>query len=162
MRPDKQLAGLLGLTDAASTFRDAYLLFNTSSGPGVGIVNQTLQFHGTADHYTLNGATSLATLYSNATTATIYPAVTVRSVGTNGGQAAAFTFDLARSIVYTHQGNPAWQTGHMNPYQGYGTALDLFAGKNGEPNWIDFSKINIPRRMSSSVSWQPDSPDERG
>ena len=25
-----------------------------------------------------------------------------------GGQAAAFTYDLARSVVYTRQGNPAW------------------------------------------------------
>ena len=31
-----------------------------------------------------------------------------RRVGTHGGHAAAFTFDLARSIVYTRQGNPAW------------------------------------------------------
>ena len=32
----------------------------------------------------------------------------MRSVGANGGQAAAFTYDLARSVVYTRQGNPAW------------------------------------------------------
>ena len=68
MRPDKKLAGLLGLTDLSSTISDAYLLVNTSSGPGAGIVNQTIQYHGTADLYTLNGASSLATLYSNATT----------------------------------------------------------------------------------------------
>ena len=36
------------------------------------------------------------------------PAVTLRSVGSDGGQAAAFTYDLARSVVYTRQGNPAW------------------------------------------------------
>ena len=42
------------------------------------------------------------------TTATANPAVTLRSVGANGGQAAAFTYDLARSVVYTRQGNPAW------------------------------------------------------
>ena len=36
------------------------------------------------------------------------PAVTLRSVGSSGGQAAAFTYDLARSVVYTRQGNPAW------------------------------------------------------
>ena len=108
MRPDKQLAGLLGLTDAGSTLSEGYLLVDTGSGPGKGIVGQTIQFHGTADRYALNGAASIATLYSNATTATSNPAVTLRSVGTNGGQAAAFAFDLARSIVYTRQGNPAW------------------------------------------------------
>ena len=67
MRPDKQLAGLLGLTDAAATLSEGYLLVNTATAPGAGIVGQTIQFHGTADRYTLNGATSVATLYSNAT-----------------------------------------------------------------------------------------------
>ena len=108
MRPDKKLAGLLGLTDLSSTLSNAYLLVNTSSGPGVGIVNQTIQYHGTADRYSLSGASSLATLYSNATTSTSNPAVTLKNVGSNGGQAAAFTYDLARSVVYTRQGNPAW------------------------------------------------------
>ncbi len=32
----------------------------------------------------------------------------MRSVGANGGQAAAFTYDLSRSVVLTRQGNPAW------------------------------------------------------
>ena len=44
--------------------------WSTARAPGAGIVNQTMQFHGTADRYTLNGATAVATLYSNATTAT--------------------------------------------------------------------------------------------
>ena len=99
MRPDKQLAGLLGLTDAGTTLANAYLRVNTASRAGSGIVGSTIQFHGTADRYTLNGATAVATLYSNATTATANPAVTLRSVGSNGGQAAAFTYDLARSVV---------------------------------------------------------------
>lgn len=140
MRPDPQLAGLLGLADAGTTFSDAYLLIDTSQSPGQGIVGETLQFHGAADAYTLDGATSLATLYSDLTTATAYPAVTLRSVGSNGGMAAAFTFDLARSIIYTHQGNPAWQIDHVNPLQSYGTALDLFY-----PDWVDFDRISIPQ-----------------
>ena len=37
---------------------------------------------------------------------TTNPAVTLRSVGS--GKAAAFAYDLATSIVYTRQGNPAW------------------------------------------------------
>ena len=36
-----------------STLSEGYLLVNTSSGPGAGIVGQTMQFHGTADRYTL-------------------------------------------------------------------------------------------------------------
>src|SRR5262245_19270513 len=39
MRPDKQLADLLGLSDAAATLSDGYLLVSPS-GPGLGIVDQ--------------------------------------------------------------------------------------------------------------------------
>ena len=108
MRPDKQLAGLLGLTDANATLAEAYMRVDATAAPGTGITSATMQFHGTADRYTLSGATAVATLYSNASTATANPAVTLRSVGSSGGQAAAFTYDLARSVVYTRQGNPAW------------------------------------------------------
>ena len=108
MRPDKQLASLLGISDASSVRSDAYLLVNTAQEPGAGIVNQTIQYHSAADLYTLAGATQVAAIYSSPSQSTSNPAVTLRSVGTNGGQAAAFTFDLARSIVYTRQGNPAW------------------------------------------------------
>ena len=146
MRPDKQLAGLLGLTDAAATLSNAYLLVTTTAGtPGAGIVNQTIQFHGTADKYTLNGATSLATLYSNATTATANPAVTSRTVG--AGHAVAFTYDLAKSIVYTRQGNPAW-SGQERDGQAPIRSDDLFFGAKAgdiQPDWVDFNKVAIPQ-----------------
>ena len=71
MHPDKQLASLLGITDAATTLADAYIQINTSTAPGAGIVSQTMQFHGSADKYTLSGATAVAALYSDATTATV-------------------------------------------------------------------------------------------
>ena len=106
MHPDPQLAGLLGLADTGTALSNAYVLMSTSAGPGVGLVGQTIQFHGPAELYTLNGATSYATLYSNASTPTSNPALTLNQAGS--GQAAAFTYDLARSVVYTRQGNPAW------------------------------------------------------
>ena len=147
MRPDKKLSSLLGLTSTTSTLANGYLLVNTSSGPGLGIVGETIQFHSTADRYTLNGATSIATLYSNATTATVNPAVTLRNVGSNGGQAAAFTFDLARSIVYTRQGNPAWEGQErdgIDPIR----SDDLFYGAasgDSQPDWINLTKVAIPQ-----------------
>jgi hypothetical protein len=147
MRPDKQLAGLLGLTDAGSTQTKGYLLIDTSQAPGSGLVGQTIQYQGTADRYTLNGATSVATLYSNATTATSAPAVTVRSVGTNGGKAAAFTYDLARSIVYMRQGNPGWsgqERDGVSPIR----SDDLFFGaapRDVQPDWVDLNKVAIPQ-----------------
>lgn len=78
MRPDKQLASLLGITDASSVHSDFYLPVDTAQEPGVSIIDQTIQYHGPAD--------------SN-------PAATLHSMGTNGGQVAAFSFDLARSIA---------------------------------------------------------------
>ena len=147
MKPDKQLSGLLGLTDLSSTSSNSYLLINTSSGPGVGLVDQTIQYHGTADNYSLNGASSLATLYSDAFTATASPAVTLRSVGSNGGQAAAFTFDLARSVVYTRQGNPAW-AGQDRNEDTIIRSNDLFYGDasfDRQSDWVDMNKVAIPQ-----------------
>lgn len=148
MRPDPQLAGLLGLTSSGSTLSEGYLLVNTASAPGQGIVNQTMQYHGTADRYTLNGATSIATLYSNSTTATANPAVTIINVGLNGGQAAAFTYDLARSVVYTRQGNPAWEGQNRDGQAGPIRSDNLFFGNaagDPQPDWIDFNKVQIPQ-----------------
>jgi fibronectin type 3 domain-containing protein len=139
MRPDKQLASLLGLTSAPGARANAYLKIDTSAAPGAGIVGSTIQYHGPADNYTLNGATAVATLYSNASTATVNPAVTLRSVGTSGGQAAAFTYDLARSVVLTRQGNPAWAGTERDGVTGI-RPDDMFYS-----TWLDTSRIAIPQ-----------------
>ncbi|MDP9491802.1 MAG: Ig-like domain-containing protein, partial [Actinomycetota bacterium] len=148
LRPDKQLAGLLGLTDQAATLTNAYMRIDTTPGsPGSGLTSVSMQFHGTADRYALNGAAAIATLYSNASTATANPAVTLRSVGTSGGQAAAFTYDLSRSIVYTRQGNPAW-AGQNRDGIGPPRPNDLFYGNmtgDPQPDWVDTLKIGIPQ-----------------
>ena len=120
---------------------------NTASGPGFGITNQTIQYHGPADLYTLNGATSLATLYSNAATATSNPAVTLRSVGTNGGEAAAFTYDLASSIVLTRQGNPAWAGQHRDGHTDNTRSDDQYFGNasgDPQPDYVNLSRDSIP------------------
>jgi PKD repeat protein len=147
MRPDEQLAGLLGLVDSSSVLPDAYLKVDASRAPGTGIVNETVQFHGTADRYATNGASTVATLYASSTLSTPSPAVTVRDVGTNGGQAAAFTFDLARSIVYSRQGNPEWDS-HERDGAAPTRSNDLFFGGalgDLQPDWIDLSKVEIPQ-----------------
>ena len=144
MRPDAQLAGLLGLTSVGGSLAEGYLLVDTASAPGSGIVGETIQYHDSADLYSLSGATAIATLYSDTTTATSNPAVTLVSVGSNGGQAAAFTFDLAKSIVYTRQGNPAWVDINGDGSGGPVRADDLF--HNGtDPDWVDLNKVAIPQ-----------------
>lgn len=147
MRPDKQLAELLGLVDDGGTLVEGYVLVNTTNGPGVGIVGETMQFHGSADRYTLGGATQIAMLYSNATAATANPAVTIRNVGGYGGMAAAFTYDLAKSVIWTRQGNPAW-AGQERDGLVPTRPNDLFFGNaagDPQPDWVDFDKIAIPQ-----------------
>lgn len=144
-KPDSDLETLLGITSAGGSTSDKYLLINTAHAYGAGLVNETIQFHSSANHYNLNGALSLATLYSNATTATSFPAVTLNEVGANGGKAIAFAYDLPRSIVYTRQGNPAWAGQERDGEAGPIRSNDMFFGTGGDADWIDFSKVAIPQ-----------------
>src|SRR5215467_10581054 len=76
MKPDNQLAPVLGLTAAGSTTTEGYFAINTAISFADGFPTATLPFHGQAVNYTtVNGATTLATLFSTSTTATPYPAV---------------------------------------------------------------------------------------
>jgi hypothetical protein len=147
MRPDKQLASLFGLTDLGTTLSNAYMKVDTTAGyPGVGITTQTMQYHGTADRYSLTGgAFSLAALYSNASTATSSPAVTGRFAGS--GIAVAFTYDLSRSVVYTRQGNPAWAGQERDGLTPVRTDDLFFGAKAGDlqPDWVDLSKVDVPQ-----------------
>ena len=148
MRPDKQLAGLLGITDASATLTNGYLVVNTANRPGAGIVGTPIQFHDAADLYSLSGATAIATLYANASTATANPAVTLLTGIGTGGQAAAFTYDLAKSVVWTRQGNPNWagqnRDGDAPPVR----SDEMFFGAasfDPEPDWVDRNNIAIPQ-----------------
>jgi WD40 repeat protein len=145
MHPDNKLASLLGVTDTGTPLSNGYLLMDTSKAPGEGLVNQTIQFHGDANRYTLNGATSIATLYTDASTATASPAVTLRTVG--AGKAAAFSYDLARSIVYTRQGDPVWASQERDN-NAPTRSDDLFFGavtSDPQPDWINLNKVAIPQ-----------------
>jgi Domain of unknown function (DUF4082)/Bacterial Ig-like domain/Bacterial Ig domain len=148
MRPDAQLASLLGLSPAGGILANAYLKVDTATTPGAGIVGQTMQFHGTADRYLASDAQTIATLYGGAEgPATANPAVTLRNVGSNGGHAAAFSYDLAKSVLYTRQGNRAW-AGEDRDGVGPIRPDDLFFGaKKGDerPDWVDLSKVRIPQ-----------------
>ena len=145
MRPDKRLAEQVGLKDIGAVLRDGYLSINTNQEPGIGLVNETLQFHGPADLYESHGTTTLSTLYRDATAATGSPAVVLKKLGS--GQLAAFTYDLARSVAYTRQGNPAWaetERDGIPPMR----SDDLFYGPavaDPKPNWVDLSKVAIPQ-----------------
>jgi hypothetical protein len=151
MRPDPKLAPLLGLGADAGDVPEGYIAVDTSAPPGSGITGATMQFHGTADRWTGAVARSVATLYSDAASSTGAPAVTLHEVGTQGGKAASFAYDLARSVVQTRQGNPAWVGQEHDRAEPDGSpqvlrASDLFvSGNPSVPDWVAPSKIAIPQ-----------------
>lgn len=148
MKPDSQLAGLLGVNAPTGTLANSDVRVDTSTSVGSGIVGQTIQFHGSANVYTLNGATSIATLYSNFSTGTTNPAITLRAVGTNGGHAASFAYDLATSIVYSRQGNPAWAAQERDGTSPIRSDDKFYGAATGDPqsDWVDLNnEVAVPQ-----------------
>ncbi|WP_164000514.1 DUF4082 domain-containing protein [Pyxidicoccus caerfyrddinensis] len=149
MRPAANLDALLGLNASAGTQDNGYLLIDTTQAPGTGLTAETMQYHGTADRHTVaSGTRAVATLYSDATTPTTYAAITLRTVGS--GTAMAFAFDLAKSVVLTRQGNPAWQGQNRDGSSiGPGArASDMFYGNasfDPKPDWVNLGKVQIPQ-----------------
>ena len=139
MRPGAQLAPLLGLAASGGTIEQGYLDVTTTSGPGKGITGVPMQFHGVADRWVLAGAQPVASLQTGPGVETGAPAVTLRSVGSKGGQAAAFAYDLAASVIETRQGNPDWSGDERDGVSGI-RPDDLFF-----PDWVDFANIRIPQ-----------------
>ncbi len=144
MRPDKKLVEFLGLEVTSTTLENGYLQIKTDTEPGKGIVGETIQFHGIADRYKIVDATAAAWLFTDANTKTDNPAVTLRSIGDKGGQAAAFAYDLARSVVLTRMGNPNWVGQERDGQPGI-RASDMFHGSATEHDWIDLNKVAIPQ-----------------
>jgi len=131
MRPDPQLLPVLGLTAETSSTTEGYFALNQGNSFATGFPSTTLPFHGQARHYTPATETQvLATVYSNSTTATAFPAV-VRNLNT-----VTWTYDLASSVILTRQGNPANASDRdgQPPYR----TTDIFY------NAIDRDKVPIP------------------
>ena len=97
MRPEPQLAGLLGLGSDSGDLSEGYMRVDTGTSPGRGITGATMQFHGTADRWTLTGASTVASLYADADTATADPAVTLHSFGAGHRPRRSPTTSPARS-----------------------------------------------------------------
>jgi hypothetical protein len=136
MRPDARLVTLFGVEPVAGSITEGYLQVEASHPIGQGIATETLQFHGTADHYHLAGAQAVAWLASDANARTDFPAVTLHRYGQ--GQAALWSFDLARSVAYTRQGNPDWANQERDGGDGI-RAPDMFK------DWVDMDRIIIPQ-----------------
>lgn len=145
LRPDARLEQLLGLRWLGRSLAEGYLRVDAERPPGAGIAEETLQFHGVADRYALAGASEIARLHESRHEATDAPAVTLRQVGK--GAAAAFAFDLARSIVLSRQGNPDW-AGQRRDGREQIRSHNLFTGRGRfwlRENWVDPERIHIPQ-----------------
>jgi hypothetical protein len=151
------MAALLGLSDVGPPPTDSpYLVVDRSFPAAKGVTGQPLQIHGPADSYELRSVLPVASdslpqsipavgdppivvarLYANRTRSLGLPAVTVRKVG--HGHAIAFAFDLARSVAYMRQGNPAWanQDRDGSPPR---RSNDMFY-----PNHLDLELMDVPQ-----------------
>ncbi|WP_280948503.1 Ig-like domain-containing protein [Methylobacterium tarhaniae] len=139
-RPEGAWLPLFGLAPAgkaaAEPVADRYLQVDAEAPAARGIVRQAMQFHGAASRYALEDATILARL-STGTETLPWPAVSVRRAGQ--GQAAAFAFDLATSVVRLRQGNPAF-AGQERDGLPPRRPNDLFF-----PDYLDLSRVAIPQ-----------------
>src|SRR5690606_18011236 len=108
---------------------------------GRGITAEAMHFHGLARLVNLHGAAAVATLYWTRTMPASHPAITLRSVGSKGGHAAAFAYDLATSIVYTRQGNPAWAAEERDGLPPIRSNDKFFGNAAGDPqpDWVDLT-----------------------
>ena len=146
MRPDAQIKSLFDLDASVGALTDGYLRIDNGallngSAPGAGLASVTLQIHGNADRYTtLPSAVTLAQLYSTATASTPYPAV----VAGSSGRAVAFTYDLARNVVYTRQGNLANANLDVDG-DGVLRTIDLFQASGGGAPWVNRDRIAVPQ-----------------
>ncbi|HEY6597497.1 MAG TPA: hypothetical protein VI011_25855, partial [Asanoa sp.] len=139
IKPSTVLAPLLGLAYTGGSISDASI----AAAPGNGVTTNSMQFHGPADLYALNGASPVAT-FTDAGSATGRPAVTLRTVGTAGGQAATFTYNLPQSVVYTRQGNPAWTGQERDNADTPPAAQTLRSDDLFFPDWVDLDRAQVP------------------
>jgi|GEM_PF-584786 len=155
MRPVSGLNATLGVTAVSGTTSEGYMRI-TDGTIGAGLYSDTMQFHGTASHYTLqSGTTQVAELYSSRTASASRPAATIATRG--NGRAAMFAYDLGRSVALTRQGNPS-NANLDTDGDGVRRTIDLYR------NWTDLQRTSVPQadvqgrllsRLIEAVSPQP-------
>jgi hypothetical protein len=140
LSPDPRLAPVFGIADLGTNTEEKYIKVDASTPIGSGIVEETLQFHGAAENYRVNGATVIAYIYSDDSTPTTLPAVTMYQFGK--GHAVCFTYDLAKSTVLFHQGQFKYRSNGENE----DPDGDVIYRQNDLLfKYLDHSKTNIPQ-----------------
>ena len=148
MAPDAQLASLLGITPASGTVDQGYLAVDTSTAPGNGITAETMQFHGSANRYTLSGATAVATLFTDADHLHVEP-------GRDAGGRSARTAVTPAPSPSTWPGRSCRPARATRPGPARSATAssglrssDLFYGQaadDPQPDWVNLDKVAIPQ-----------------
>lgn len=129
--PDPALAELFGIIPLNESISDGYIHIDTITEQGKGLTSKLLRFHGKADYFTLNGATTLATLSADKVPDESFPAVVTNNYGK--GLTVAFLYNLPQSIVLNRQGNPLFAGIEKDSIPGL-RGMDLFTD-----GWLDTS-----------------------
>lgn len=161
MRPEGEVKALMCVSRAGAALRSAYLLPNPELESVRALATRPLQIHGGVEIYeeapscrsvrTVSskpamdeGAIAVARLLETRTGALPYaavsmrrPAVSMRRLGR--GHTITFAYDLARSVAYTRQGNPAW-AGQERDGSSPRRPNDLFY-----PDHLDRDLIGVPQ-----------------
>ena len=135
LHPDLELSEIFGVVPLGKSISGGYIRIDTAMEQGKGLSSRLLQFHGNADCYTLDGARSLATLFSYKVSNEGYPAVVSNNYV--NGQTVAFFYSLPQSIVFSRQGNPLYAGVEKDGIPGL-RCTDLFTD-----GWIDKSNTTI-------------------
>ncbi|MDR6754878.1 hypothetical protein J2Y48_000151 [Mycoplana sp. BE70] len=154
MRPDDDLLALMCLEKDGTLLHDAYLRATPDLEAVKAFATRPLQVHGEIDRLkprtsceakpvAAGGGVSeeaprtIAALSVGASSPSLAPAIAMLRMGR--GTLTAFSYDLARSIVYTRQGNPDW-AGQDRDGQAPRRPNDLFY-----PDYLDRELIGVPQ-----------------
>lgn len=152
MQPRDTLAALAGIEHTGAHVSEATMRIDTSRAPGRGLPAEPMRVHGASDIVRPASDVQIVATVDDAAQAVPAPLVTVREVGANGGTVAAFTFDLAQSVMLTRQGNPAWagqESDGVHPLR----PNELF---QAEDTYLEHGTVGIPiadeqMRLLSSI-----------
>lgn len=134
--PDAALLPMMGLKGQRQNNEQNFVVTNMKHKLAEGISTISLQYHGAAKNYLLDGAEAAMWFSDKSGEEKDYPAVTLNRYGT--GWACAWAYDLVESIILTRQGNPAWANQERDGFSDVRPS-DLFYG------WIDLDRIEIPQ-----------------
>ncbi|QRE72839.1 Ig-like domain-containing protein [Methylobacterium aquaticum] len=137
VRPQGAWLPIFGLAPDGDAVTERYLQVDAGAPAARGIARQAMQFHGPARRYRPEEDATILARLSTGAEPLPWPAVSLHRHGQ--GQAAAFAFDLATSVVRLRQGNPAF-AGQERDGLPPRRPNDLFF-----PDYLDLSRVAIPQ-----------------